>query len=71
MSFEDYSANNPGFRAELGFELYTNKMMIEIFAAFDYARADTKTPIGYGNTDTMILNYTGVIMGVNLHFGIF
>jgi len=71
MVFEDFSADTPGLRVEAGFELYTSKTMIELFAAFDYAKADAGAPIGYGDNASMILNYTGVMLGFNIHFGLF
>jgi hypothetical protein len=55
----------------VGFELFTQKAMIDLFAAFDYAKADTGQPHKYRPSQTMVLNYTGVQVGFNMHFGIF
>ncbi len=70
MSFESFSASAPGLRVLLGFELYTGTSMIELFGAFDYAKAGTGEPIGYGHAEEMVLNYTGGLVGFNIHFGL-
>ena len=68
MSFEGFSTNTVGFRAQAGYRIYQRIFTPEIFAAFDYAKGDVGTPGGFTSNYPKNLNFTGVIVGVNFYF---
>lgn len=71
MRFEDFRATAVGFRAAAGYRFYEGIMLIDAFIAVDVVRGDTGEPIGFGNSSAMVLNYSGVLFGATVYFGVF
>lgn len=71
MRFEEFSATTAGMRVKAGYRLYEGIMMIEGFVAFDYARKETSEPMGSGISRLMVLDFSGLMFGATVHFGLF
>lgn len=63
MSFEDFQASAPGFRAQAGYSMQFGKFNLQPYAAFRYSKA--KDSVGMSDFE---LNYTGFQIGVILSF---
>lgn len=69
MAFEDYTANAPGFRAQVGYKMFTSHIMAQGFIAFDYVVGNTGQQRVMEPTEEMVLDYTSVQVGFNVFFG--
>lgn len=65
MKFEEFSASNPGFKLQAGYNLQFGTFNLQPFGAFTYAKAtDSSDPFW----DDFGLNYTSGQIGVNMSF---
>ncbi|MBN2814455.1 MAG: hypothetical protein JXQ80_10285, partial [Bacteroidales bacterium] len=63
MSFEDFQASAPGFRAQVGYSMQFGNFNLQPYGAFRYAKATDS-----GDLTDFELNYTGFQIGVILSF---
>jgi len=69
FEFESFEAQGFGGRGQLGFRIDWKTIGLEIFAAYDYARAETGDYDAYIGRK-MTLDYSSVLIGLNLYFKI-
>jgi hypothetical protein len=71
MHFENFAASAPGLRLMGGYRILSGKLSLQPFAAFDWIRGGAGTPISSAHPQEMYLNYTGFLVGFNIHLGIY
>jgi hypothetical protein len=67
--FDGFEARGFGGRGQLGFRIDWKSVGLEIFGAYDYARAETGDYDQYIQKK-MVLDYSSVLIGLNLYFKI-
>jgi hypothetical protein len=70
MRFEGFEKTAFGIRGVAGYRFYEGILLIDAFMAVDVVKGDTGRPIGFGNQSSMVLNYSGVLFGATVYFGV-
>ena len=69
LEFEAFKAQGIGGRGQLGLRIDWSVPALEVFVAYDYARGETGQYNYYLGHD-MLLDYSSILIGVNLYFKI-